>query len=198
MRRRGPESGTPPRQQIVVVRHGQTEWSKSGQHTSRTDLPLIDEGRDRAQALAPKLAGWSFSLVLSSPLERARETAELAGFGGRLELEENLREWDYGDYEGLTTPEIRSENGGWDLWRDGCPGGELPGEVAVRADRALARLRAAGGDALVFAHGHILRVLTARWLAMGPEAGARFQLEAGALCVLGYERETEVVQRWNA
>jgi broad specificity phosphatase PhoE len=185
-------------EQIVLVRHGETEWSKSGRHTSRTDLSLIEEGRERATALRSELSRWSFSLVLSSPLKRALETCELAGFGDRVELDENLREWDYGEYEGLTTPEIRTENPGWNLWRDGCPGGELPGEVAARADRALARMRAAEGAVVVFAHGHILRVLTARWLHMGPEAGARLALAAGALCVLGYERETEVVERWNA
>jgi broad specificity phosphatase PhoE len=187
-----------PSQQIVLVRHGQTEWSKAGKHTSRTDLPLIEEGRERARALRSELAQSSFSVVLSSPLRRARETCELAGFGDRAELDDDLREWDYGEYEGLTTPEIRAENPGWNLWQDGCPGGELPGEVAARADRVLARLRDAGGDALVFAHGHILRVLAARWLAMGPEAGARFALAAGALSVLGYERETEVLRRWNS
>jgi broad specificity phosphatase PhoE len=185
-------------EQIVLVRHGQTEWSKSGQHTSQTDLPLLEEGRAQAAGLAPRLAEWSFSLVLSSPLKRARETCELAGFGDRVELEDDLREWDYGEYEGLTTPQIRERNGSWNLWRDGCPEGELPGEVAARADRALARLREGGGAVLVFAHGHILRVLTARWLGMGPEAGARFQLSAGSLSVLGYERETEVLQGWNA
>jgi broad specificity phosphatase PhoE len=185
-------------EQIVLVRHGETEWSKSGKHTSRTDLSLIEEGRERAQALRAELAAWSFSLVLSSPLRRALETCELAGFSGHAELDDDLREWDYGAYEGMTTPEIRAENPDWNLWRDGCPGGELPGEVAARADRVLSRIKAAGGVVLIFAHGHILRVLTARWLQMGPEAGARLALAAGALSVLGYERETEVLQRWNA
>jgi broad specificity phosphatase PhoE len=185
-------------QEIVLVRHGETEWSKSGQHTSRTDLSLIEEGRQRAAALRSELTGWSFSVVLSSPLKRARETCELAGFGDRAELDDDLREWGYGEYEGLTTPEIRAENPGWDLWTDGCPGGEMPEQVAARADRVLIRLKAAEGDAVVFAHGHILRVLAARWLQMGPEAGARFILSAGALSVLGYERETEVLRRWNA
>jgi broad specificity phosphatase PhoE len=185
-------------QEIVLVRHGQTEWSKSGQHTSRTDLPLLEEGRERAVALRGELSGWTFASVLSSPLKRARETGELAGFGAAAELDEDLREWDYGEYEGLTTPQIRETNPDWNLWRDGCPDGELPGEVAARADRVLARLRAAEGDGLVFAHGHILRVLAARWLRMGPEAGARFVLAAGGLSVLGYERDTEVITRWNS
>jgi probable phosphoglycerate mutase len=183
--------------EIVLVRHGQTEWSAAGKHTSHTDLSLTDEGRERARALGPELAKWSFAIVLSSPLKRARETCELAGYGDRAEVDDDLREWDYGEYEGLTTPEIRENNPGWNLWTDGCPGGETPAQVAGRADRVLARLRAVDGDALVFAHGHILRVLAARWLQMGPEAGARFALAAGAVSVLGYERETEVLRRWN-
>jgi probable phosphoglycerate mutase len=183
---------------IVVVRHGETEWSANGKHTSRTDLPLTERGRERALALASVLAEWSFSLVLTSPLRRARETCELAGFGEVASLCEDLREWDYGDYEGLTTPEIRVERPDWWLWRDGCPGGEMPDEVGERADRALARLRSADGDAVAFAHGHILRVLTARWLELPPAGGARFALVAGGVGELGFERETQVLRRWNA
>lgn len=183
--------------EIVVVRHGETEWSAAGRHTGRTDLSLTESGRERARALASELASWSFSLVLCSPLRRARETCELAGFGELAVPCEDLREWDYGDYEGLTTPEIRKRNPEWNLWRDGCPGGEAPEEVGRRADRALDRLRAAGGDALAFAHGHILRVVTARWIGLEVAGGARFALGAGATGVLGYERETEVVARWN-
>ena len=183
---------------IVIVRHGETEWSRSGQHTSRTDLPLLEEGRRRAQALAGELGDRSFSLVLCSPMLRARQTCELAGFGEVAQIEDDLVEWQYGEYEGLTTPEIRERNPEWDLWRDGCPGGETPDEVGARADRVLERLHAADGDALAFAHGHILRVVTARWLAMEPPAGARFLLKAGAIGVLGYERETEVLERWSA
>jgi probable phosphoglycerate mutase len=186
------------RHEIVVVRHGETEWSASGRHTSHTDLPLTDAGRERARALAGRLAGRQFALVLCSPLRRARETCELAGFGDVAELCDDLHEWDYGEYEGLTTPQIRERDPSWSLWRDGCPGGEAPAQVGARADRVLERLRAAGGDALAFAHGHILRVLTARWLAMEVSAGARFALSAGALGVLGWERETEVLSRWNA
>lgn len=182
---------------IVLVRHGETEWSRSGQHTSRTDLPLIEEGRERAEALGPILARWDFALVLTSPLRRARETCELAGFGDRAEVCEDLREWDYGDYEGLTTPQIREERPDWSLWRDGCPDGEQPEQVGARADQALARLRAADGDALAFAHGHIFRVLAARWIELPPAGGARLALKAGAMSVLGYERETEVIQVWN-
>jgi probable phosphoglycerate mutase len=188
---------TPEQVQIFLVRHGETEWSRSGQHTSRTDLPLIQEGRQRAAALGEELAGESFTLVLSSPLRRARETAELAGFGADAEILEDLREWDYGSYEGLTTPQIREQNPGWNLWRDGCPGGEQPEAVQRRADRVLERMRAAEGDVLVFAHGPILRVIAARWIDLPAAAGARFALSAGAISVLGFERETEVIRRWN-
>ena len=183
--------------EIVLVRHGETEWSLSGQHTSRTDLPLTEKGRERAQRLPPALGGWDFSLVLTSPLLRARETCEIAGFAERAEICEDLREWDYGDYEGLTTPQIRETNPTWNLWTDGCPGGERPADVGARADRAIERLRSGDGDALAFAHGHIFRVLTARWLRMEPAAAARFALKTGTICALGYERETEVVQLWN-
>ena len=183
--------------EIVVVRHGETEWSRSGRHTGRTDLPLTERGRQRARALAGELAGRRFALVLSSPLRRARETCELAGLGSVAELCDDLHEWDYGEYEGLTTSEIRERDPDWVLWRDGCPGGETPDQVGARADRVLARLRSAGGDAIAFAHGHILRVVAARWIAMDPAAGARLALNAGALSTLGHERETEVIARWN-
>jgi broad specificity phosphatase PhoE len=183
--------------ELVLVRHGQTEWSANGRHTSRTDLPLVDSGRERAEALANALAGHSYALVLVSPLRRALETAELAGFGAAAEVSEDLREWDYGEYEGLTTPEIRAQRPEWNLWTDGCPGGESPEQVGHRADTVLKRAGGADGDVLMFAHGHILRVLTARWLDMAPAAGARFALGAGAICRLGFERETHVVQEWN-
>src|SRR5436309_9431222 len=148
--------------EIVVVRHGETEWSASGRHTSRTDLSLTEKGQERARALGALLEGRPFAVVLCSPLRRARETCTLAGFGDVAVLCDDLREWDYGEYEGLTTPEIWETNPGWLLWRDGCPGGEQPEQVGQRADRALVRLRAADSDALAFAHGHILRVVTAR------------------------------------
>jgi len=183
--------------EIVVVRHGETEWSATGRHTGNTDVPLTEAGRARARALASELAGRRFSLVLCSPLRRARETCELAGFGELAVPCEDLREWDYGDYEGLTTPEIRQRNPDWNLWRNGCPGGETPAQVGLRADRALERLRGAAGDAVAFAHGHILRVVTARWIGLEVAGGARFLLGAGATGVLGFERETEVVARWN-
>lgn len=183
--------------EIVVVRHGETEWSVAHRHTGRTDLPMTEQGRERARQVGTELAGRSFSLVLCSPLRRARETCELAGFGEAAEICDDLREWDYGEYEGLTTAVIRESNPGWNLWRDGCPGGEFPWHVKERTDRVLERLRAAEGDAAAFAHGHILRALTARWLAMDVPAGARFALAAGGIGVLGYERETEVMVEWN-
>jgi broad specificity phosphatase PhoE len=183
--------------QIVVVRHGETEWSASGRHTSATDLPLTEEGRRLAAMLAPRLQADSFSAVLSSPLRRARETCELAGYGERAQLTDDLKEWSYGEYEGLTTPEIRQRNPDWNLWRDGCPGGETPAEVGARADRVLTSLREVEGSALVFAHGHILRVLAARWLEMDAAAGSRLKLSAGGVGVLGFERETSALEQWN-
>lgn len=182
---------------VVIVRHGETEWSLSGQHTSRTDLPLTAAGRERARQLPQLLAGQSFALVLCSPLRRARETCELAGFGDVAVIDEDLREWDYGSYEGLTTPQILERDRSWVLWRDGCPGGETPHQVSERADRVLKRLKSDGGDGLAFAHGHILRVLTARWLEMDAAAGARFVLGAGAVSVLGHERQTQALEAWN-
>lgn len=183
--------------EIVVVRHGETEWSTAGRHTSRTDLPLTENGRERARQLGEQLAGRGFALVLCSPLLRARETCELAGFGEAAVICKDLHEWDYGEYEGMTTPQIREANPSWNLWRDGCPGGEFPWQVKERADGALERLRGADGDAVAFAHGHILRVVTARWLGMEVVAGARFALAAGSVGVLGYERKTEVLAGWN-
>ena len=164
---------------------------------ARTDLPLTVHGREQARAVRDKLVGQRFSLVLCSPLHRAVETATLAGVGERIELCDDLQEWDYGDYEGLTTPQIRERNPSWDLWHDGCPGGESPDEVGARLDRVLARVAGVEGDALAFAHGHALRVLTARWLEMEVAAGARFKLAAAALGVLGHERETQALDRWS-
>lgn len=190
-------SSKPAGPEIFIVRHGQTEWSEAGKHTSRTDLSLTDAGRAQAERLAATLAGKEFALVLCSPLRRARETCELAGLAEQAVISDDIREWDYGEYEGLTTPEIREQEPDWNLWVEGCPGGERPEQVGARADRALDALRGAGGTAIVFAHGHILRVLTARWLGFPPSAGARFALAAGGLGVLGFERQTEVLSRWN-
>jgi broad specificity phosphatase PhoE len=185
--------------EIVLVRHGETEWSANGRHTSRTDLELTERGRERALELGPQLAERTFSLVLCSPLLRARQTCELAGFGDVAEICEDLREWDYGEYEGLTTPEIREQNPGWSLWRDGCPGGESPEQIGARADRVLERMSNPpdGADSLAFAHGHILRVVGARWIALETAGGARFALGAGSVSSLGFERETEVFTHWN-
>lgn len=186
----------PPDRGVVLVRHGATEWSETGQHTSRTDLPLLPEGRERAKRLAAVLDPAAFARVLCSPLLRARETCELAGFGSDPEIVEDLREWDYGDYEGLTTPQIRERDPNWSLWRDGCPGGEAPEAVAARADRVLARV--GDGATIAFAHGHILRVTAARWIELSAAGGARLVLSPASLGVLGYERDTRVLLRWNA
>jgi probable phosphoglycerate mutase len=184
--------------EIVLARHGETEWSRDRRHTGRTDIPLTDNGRRQAGVLGDALAGQSFARVLSSPLSRALDTCREAGLGDRAELTGDLCEWDYGEYEGITTAEIRARRPGWNLWRDGCPGGETAADVGRRVDRVLDSLAGLEGDAAVFAHGHVLRVLTARWLGLGPEAGALFKLDTGTLSTLGYERETRVITRWNA
>lgn len=180
---------------VVIVRHGETEWSVALRHTGRTDLSLTPAGRRRARALASDLAG-SYSIVLCSPLRRARETCELAGFAG-AELERDLQEWDYGEYEGLTTPEIRERVPGWTLWDNGVPAGERVSEVGRRADRVIARALAQDGDTLCVAHGHLLRVLAARWLGLPPVAGRLFVLQAGALGRLDWDKEFTVMERWN-
>ncbi len=182
---------------VLLVRHGETEWSRSGQHTGRTDLPLLDEGRPGAEALGRRLGGRSFALVLASPMARAQETARLAGLAESAVTDDDLRELGYGDYEGLTTAEIRVDRPGWDLWTDGAPGGEPLAEAAARADRVIARAEAAGGDVALFAHGHILRILSARWLGLPPETAGSLALSTAALCDLGYERERRVIWLWN-
>lgn len=187
-----------PPMETVLARHGETEWSRDLKHTGRTDIPLTEHGREEAALLRGALAGRSFSRVFSSPLERALETCRLAGLGDVVELTDTLLEWDYGDYEGITTAEIREQRPDFYLWRDGCPGGESAADVGRRLDELIAELREAEGDVALFAHGHVLRVLTARWLGLGPEAGALFKLDTGTLSALGYERETPVITRWNA
>lgn len=186
---------------LVLVRHGSTPWSRSGRHTGRTDVPLDEEGRRQAEALAGRLAEWRFELVLTSPLKRARQTCELAGFGDRAEVDDDLAEWDYGDYEGLTTAEIRAERPGWQLFRDGCPGGEDAAAVGARVDHLLARLAAdpacQGGTVACFSHGHLLRVLAARWLELEPAYARAVALDTASISVLGYEHEWRVVERWN-
>jgi broad specificity phosphatase PhoE len=184
--------------EIVLARHGETEWSRDRRHTGRTDIPLTENGRRQAAILGDALAGRSFARVLSSPLSRALDTCREAGLGDQAELTADLCEWDYGEYEGITTAEIRTGRPGWNLWRDGCPGGEAAPDVGRRVDRVVDSLAGLEGDAAVFAHGHVLRVLTARWLGLGPEKGALFKLDTGTLSVLGYERETRAITRWNA
>jgi len=182
---------------IVLVRHGETEWSRSGRHTSVTDLPLTEHGRTQAAALGRNLAGRSFTLVMASPRRRARETAALVLPEAHVVVRQELAEWNYGEYEGLTSEEIHAQNPTWDLWREGCPGGESPTDVAARADLLLAFADGHEGDAVCFAHAHILRVIAARWLGLGPEAGGLFLLDTATVSVLGHERQRRVVQRWN-
>ena len=183
---------------ILLVRHGETEWSRSGKHTSITDVPLTEGGRARAVALGRRLAGRRFALVLTSPMRRARDTAALAGLAGGAEVTEDLHEVAYGAYEGLTTAQIREERPGWDLWKHDLPDGEPLEAAGARADRVIARALAAGGDVAVFAHGHILRVLGARWLDLPAAAGGLLGLGTAAICDLGFERERRVVWLWNA
>jgi probable phosphoglycerate mutase len=180
---------------MVLLRHGATEWSKSGQHTGRSDIPLLEEGREQAKAAGQLLAGWKFSLVLTSPLRRAAETCAVAGFDG--EPEPDLMEWDYGAYEGLTSAQIREQRPGWTLWTDGVVDGERAADVGRRVDRVIARARALEGDTLCVAHGHVLRVLAARWLELPPVAGRLLALDVATLSVLGWEHENPVIAMWN-
>jgi probable phosphoglycerate mutase len=182
---------------VFPIRHGETAWSLSGQHTGTTDIPLTDNGRRLAKRIAPVLARETFALILVSPLQRARETCELAGFGDRAVTESDLMEWNYGEYEGLTPKEIHKMAPGWLIFRDGCPGGEVPEQVGARVDRVIGRARAAEGDVALFAHGHVLRVLVARWIGLPATAGQHFLLNTGTLSVLGYYREIPAVRIWN-
>lgn len=183
---------------LVLVRHGETEWSRTRRHTSFTDLELTDDGRRAASRLTPSLANWKFAAFLSSPRRRARETAALALPRAAIAIDDDLAEWNYGKYEGLTTATIHeSFDPKWNLWTDGCPGGETPLDVATRVDRVLARLATIEGDALCFAHGHVLRVLVARWIGLPPERGSSFFLDTATLSVLGHEHSRQVVVRWN-
>jgi broad specificity phosphatase PhoE len=185
------------RLRLILVRHGETEWARTGQHTGRTDIPLTELGRLQAMVLGDRLRGRTFDRVLSSPLARAWETCRLAGVAEQAEVSDDLMEWDYGAYEGRRTADIREEVPGWSIWRDGVPGGETAAEVGARADRVIAHARASEGETVVFAHGHYLRVLTARWLGLPPEAGRLFALAPATLGILGYEREQPVIVRWN-
>lgn len=192
-----PVTGSTPRPRLWLIRHGETEWARLGRHTGQTDIPLTGRGRAEAEALGPRLAGIPFAAVLSSPLVRASETARLSGFGDQVVPDPDLREWDYGADEGLTSAEIRSGRPGWVIWRNGVRGGESIEAVAARADRVIGRARALRGDTLVFAHGHVGRILGARWVGLPPSAGARFALATATISILGWERETPVIVRWN-
>jgi broad specificity phosphatase PhoE len=182
---------------VTLVRHGQTEWSENGRHTSVTDLALLPEGRRRAAQLARRLDPASFRLALSSPRTRALETAALAGFADHVEVTEDLAEWSYGDLEGLTTEQIIADRPGWDLWRDGCPGGESPEAVTARVDRVIERAAGTGGEVILFAHGHILRALTARWLGESVAFGERLVLAPATVSRLGSEHSVRALERWN-
>jgi len=184
-------------QRVVLVRHGETAWSAALRHTSRTDVPLTLEGERQAAALGTWLAGWSFGKVLASPMQRALQTCRLAGFGDRAEPRNDLVEWDYGEYEGLTTGQIRAVRPGWFLWRDGCPDGEAVEQVGDRVDRVVAEVRRTEGNVALFAHAHVLRILAARWIGLPPDSGMRFALATAGISVLGYERETPVFLVWN-
>ncbi|HUY22310.1 MAG TPA: histidine phosphatase family protein [Acidimicrobiales bacterium] len=192
-----PSASPGPPARLVAVRHGATKWSRAGRHTGRTDLPLLEQGVREAEALRARLSGHDFARVYTSPMARARQTCELAGFAGSAVAWDDLREWDYGDYEGLTTDEIRTGRPAWSLWRDGAPGGETAEDVGRRADRVVAAVRELAGDVLVFAHAHLLRVLAARWVGLAPEAGALLALAPASVSVLGWEREVAVLDRWN-
>ena len=187
---------------VVLVRHGATAWSRSGRHTGRTDLPLDEGGRIQAAAVGERLAGRHFGLVWSSPRSRARDTCRIVGFADRAEIVDDLQEWSYGAYEGLTTAQIREHRPGWQVFVDGCPEGETPEGVAARADRVIVGLRAEAESrnletAIVFSHGHFLRMLAARWLGLGPSDGGHFALDAGRVGELSYEREVPVLASWN-
>ena len=190
-------SPEPVERQLWLARHGETEWSASGRHTGLTDLPLTDAGRRQAEQLGRRLGGRSYRLVLTSPLGRAADTARIAGFGAVALPDPDLREWDYGDFEGRRTDEIREEHPGWTIWRGPWPGGESIDDVAARADRFIARVRAVDGDVLAFAHGHLLRMVAVRWLGLEPEQGGMLALSTATVSLRGWERGEPVIERWN-
>src|SRR5262245_33251873 len=185
-------------QQVFLVRHGETNWSRNGRHTGTTDLPLTEHGREAAKRLEPVLAGERFALVLTSPLRRARATCSLAGLSERCETDPDLHEWDYGDFEGLTTAEIEARAPGWNLFTDGCPHGERPEQVGARVDRVIDRVRSVHGDVALFAHGHVSRVFVARWIGLAPSAGQHFLLDTATVNILTFSRGIPVIKRWNA
>ncbi|HEX2625452.1 MAG TPA: histidine phosphatase family protein [Candidatus Limnocylindrales bacterium] len=185
------------RPRVWLVRHGETEWARLGKHTGRTDIPLTELGREQASAVARRLVGHEFAAVISSPLSRALDTARLAGFRDRVQTDDDLLEWDYGRDEGRTTPEIRVGRPGWTIWTSGPEAGETIDQVAARVDRVIARARAREGDTLAFAHGHVLRIMAARWIGEPPIEGRLFALSTATVSVLGWEREQPVIERWN-
>jgi broad specificity phosphatase PhoE len=182
---------------VFAIRHGETAWSLSGQHTGTTDIPLTDNGRQLAERMRSVLATKAFELVLCSPMQRARETCELAGLGDKAVIDPDLVEWNYGEYEGLTPEQIHEKGPDWLIFRDGCPGGEMPEQVGARVDRVVTRVRAVEGNVALFAHGHVLRVLVARWIGLPPGAGQHFLLDTGTLSVLSYYYELPAVRAWN-
>ena len=184
---------------IYLARHGETEWSRDGRHTGRTDLPLTEQGEQNAVRLRARLAGLVFAKILTSPLQRARRTCELAGFGGVAEIDPDRVEWNYGDYEGVRTADIRAKRPDWELFRDGCPNGESPAEIAARADRVVARVRAITGNVLIFSSGHFLRVFATRWLSVDPLFGKYLMLDTASLSALSYEHEScdPAIRFWN-
>jgi broad specificity phosphatase PhoE len=184
---------------VCLARHGETAWSLSGQHTGLTDLPLTERGESDARSLEPRLKGMALSKVFSSPLKRAVRTGELAGFGDRLEIDVDLVEWNYGEYEGIRTADIHKQRPNWQLFRDGCPGGESPDQIGARADRVVARVRSIKANVLLFSSGHFLRVLAARWLGLDAGAGAFFVLETASVSILGYEHNLSepAIRLWN-
>jgi broad specificity phosphatase PhoE len=187
-----------PLSHVYLVRHGETAWSLSGQHTGTTDLPLTERGEEVARRLGPVLSKETFAHVLTSPMRRAVRTCELAGLGDRAAVDADLVEWNYGEYEGLTTEQIRARAPGWILFRDGCPGGESTAAIGARVDRLIGRIRAIDGNIALFAHGHVFRVLAARWLGLPVMAGRHFLLDTATLSILGDERDAPAVKRWNA
>jgi broad specificity phosphatase PhoE len=182
---------------IYLIRHGETEWAKNGRHTGRSDIPLTDAGREQAGFLLPIFDDVKFARILSSPLQRALETAKLAGLSSSVELDEELLEWDYGDYEGLTTKQIRERVSDWSIWTHLCPNGETIDQVSERADRVVARLRSIAGNVAIFSHGHLLRILVSRWIGLSADHGSRFLLGTSTLSILGYENECPVIKTWN-
>ena len=188
----------PSRRDLVLVRHGQTEWSRTGQHTGRADIPLDAQGELQARTLAPALRHWSFAAVLVSPLQRARRTCELAGLAEAAQVDDDLQEWNYGDIEGRTAAQVQAEHPGWNIWKDGVSGGETIAQVGARADAVIARIGSIKGSVCLFSHGHFLRVLASRWIELAPVDGEHLALDPAALSVLGDDRGiAPIIWRWN-